>query len=134
MRDPGKVEIKMLNLDYGMKNYNKLEKGMEVCFEIMGTYDRLCDFQASGILEWLFSAECLLKDFSEGQIHLKYIIDWNRYVDSNEDWRIALAKYYNEKKFNNRYILDDEGIEIVNYYALENAKAVIVNERNIFVL
>ena len=70
-----------------------------------------------------------MKDFSEGQIYLKYVIDWSRYVDSNHDWRIALAKYYNEKKFNSRYILDDEGIEIVNHYALENAKAVIVNEK-----
>ena len=124
----------MLNLDDGIKIYNELEEGMEVCFETTGAYDRCCDFQASGILKLLFSAENLLKDFSEGQIHLKYVIDWGRYVDSNHDWRIALAKYYNEKKFNSRYILDEEGIELVNYYALEYANAVIVNGRNIFVL
>ena len=39
-----------------------------------------------------------------------------------------------KKKFNSRYILDEEGIELVNHYALENANAVIVNGRNIFVL
>lgn len=124
----------MLNLNDGMEIYNELDEGMEVCFEIKGTYDRSCDFQASGRLEWLFSAKYLLKDFSKGQIHLKDVIDWSRYVDSNHDWRVALAKYYNEKKFNGRYILDWEGIEIVNHYALEYAKAVIVNERNIFIL
>lgn len=124
----------MLNLNDGMKIYNELEEGIEVCFEITETYDRYCDFQASGILEWLFSAKYLLKDFSEGQIHLKCVIDWKRYVDSVRDWRGAIAKYYNDKKFNGRYILDQEGIEIVNHYALEFAKAVIVNERNIFIL
>lgn len=124
----------MLNLNDGIKICNELKEGMEVCFETAGLFDKDCDFQASGMLEWLFSAEYLLKDFSKGEIHLKYIIDCGRYVDSNHDWRVALAKYYNEKKFNGRYILNKEGIEIVNNYALECAKAVIVNERNIFVL
>lgn len=124
----------MLNLNDGMKIYNELEEGKEVCFETTGTYDRCCYFQASGILKWLFSAKYLLKDFSKGEMHLKYVIDLRMYVDNMHDWRIALAKFYNDKKFNGRYILDEEGIELVNYYALEYAKAVIVNKTNIFIL
>lgn len=78
--------------------------------------------------------EYLLSDFAAGQMHIGHVIDWRRYVDNKWDWYTALAKYYNDKKFNSRYILDGEGIELVNHYALENVDAVIVNERNIFVL
>lgn len=40
----------MLNLNDGMKIYDELEIGCEVCFELEFDYSRYCNFEASGTL------------------------------------------------------------------------------------